>query len=143
MGTEEIWKPVVGWEGRYEVSSIGRVRSLPGEWHQIDKYGQPYIYQKKGQMLRPGRASDGYYTVSLGHHNSHAVHRLVAAAFIGPRPKGFDVRHKDGGLVDNKVENLEYGTRAVNIKDAMKHGTHRPWLNKTLQDTPLLLEDCA
>ena len=135
--TEEIWKPVVGWEGRYEVSSIGRVRSLPSVWKQKAKItGRLYTYRKKGQMLRPGRASNGYYTVSLGRYNSHCVHRLVAEAFIGPRPSGFDVRHKDGGLIDNRVENLEYGTRLDNIQDAMKHGTYRLGLIKRYKIHP-------
>lgn len=105
---EEIWKPVVGFEGKYEVSNRGRVKS--------------YV-RKKGELLKPGFSSTGYLTVALGRGNSRTLHSLVAEAFIGTRPEGYEVLHADGTRTNNCVSNLSYGTRADNIQDSIKHGT--------------------
>lgn len=120
---KEIWKPVVGYEGRYEVSNLGRVRSKTRHWQQRSRSGSYYEYRKIGRMLKPGVSSNGYPTVTLGRRNSKTVHSLVAAAFIGPCPREQEVRHKNGVRSDPRVANLEYGTRTENIKDAIKHGT--------------------
>ena len=105
----ELWKPAVGHSG-YEVSSLGRVRSL----------------HRGGRILRPGTASNGYPTVALGRGKTRTLHSLVAEAFIGARPTGQVVRHKDGDRKNPRASNLIYGTRAENIKDAVAHGT---WLS--------------
>jgi hypothetical protein len=118
----EIWKPVAGHDG-YEVSNLGRVRSLDREWRQGSKWGTTYTYRKKGKMLRPGSASNDYPTVSIGRRNTRTVHSLVAEAFIGPCPAGQEVRHKDGDRANPRDSNLCYGTRLDNIKDAQRHGT--------------------
>lgn len=102
----ERWRPVVGFEGRYDVSNRGRVYSWVTE-----------------RVLRPGIASNGYPTVALGRGKTKTVHSLVAAAFIGPCPPGMEVRHRDGNRRNPRATNLEYGTRADNIRDAVKHGT--------------------
>lgn len=105
----EQWRPVVGWEGLYEVSSEGRVRS--------------FRRGANGRILRPGIASHGYPTVALGRGNTQSVHVLVAAAFIGPCPEGQEVRHRDGKRSNPKAENLRYGTRSQNINDAIRSGS--------------------
>ena len=117
----EQWRPVVGWEGLYEVSSEGRVRS--------------FRRGANGRILRPGIASHGYPTVALGRGNTQSVHVLVAAAFIGPCPEGQEVRHRDGKRSNPKAENLHYGTRGQNIADAILSGSffsdrRRAWLRK-------------
>lgn len=119
----EIWKPVVGHEGCYEVSDLGQVRSLDREWRQKTRYGSFYTHRKAGILLRPGAGSHKYPTVVLGRGNTRTVHSLVAEAFIGPRPIGQEVRHKNGNRADPRAENLCYGTRLDNINDARAHGT--------------------
>jgi hypothetical protein len=116
----EEWRPVPGFPN-YEVSSEGRVRSLD---HVVWGGPRAGFYTKKGRMLRPGAASHNYPTVVLGRGNTRTVHSLVAEAFIGPYPPGQEVRHKDGDRSNPRLENLEYGTRADNVRDAIRHGTH-------------------
>jgi hypothetical protein len=105
----ETWKSVVGHAG-YEVSDLGRVKSS----------------LRGGRILRPGIASNGYPTVALGRGKTRTIHSLVAEAFIGPRPDGQEVRHKDGNRRNPAALNLSYGTRTQNIYDAVAHGT---WLS--------------
>lgn len=121
--TIEIWKAVPGYEGQYEVSSEGRVRSLTRKIKQLSRWGKPIPRTIHGRMLRPGLSSSGYYTVALGRNNSRCLHDLVAEAFIGPRPAGQLVRHRDGNRANNTADNLEYGTYTENIQDSMRHGT--------------------
>ena len=114
----EVWRPVVGWEGLYEASSLGRVRSLPRE-----RNGRAYGGRLLTAVLNPR-----YYVVRLqdsgtGRSRSESVHALVAAAFLGPRPKGMVVRHGRGGRLDNSIANLSYGTQQENIYDKRRDGT--------------------
>ena len=78
---------------------------------------------KKGRMLRPGIASNGYPTVALGRGNTRTLHSLVAETFLGPCPENCEVRHKDGNRTNPQLSNLEYGTRSDNMLDAAKHGS--------------------
>jgi hypothetical protein len=104
----ERWKPVVGFEQWYEVSDMGRVRS-----------------SRRGglRILRPGLSTGGHLSVALGRGNTRMVHALVLAAFVGPRPPGADSRHLDGNYINNRLDNLSWGTRSENIRDAIRHGT--------------------
>lgn len=109
----EEWRPVVGYEGRYEVSNTGLVRSLLG---------------RAPRILRPGLDSrgDGYQIVAL--HRNHRqttckVHVLVARAFIGERPNGHEIRHLDGRSQHNCSANIAYGTHSQNEQDKLRHGT--------------------
>jgi len=118
----ETWKPVVGFEGRYEVSDQGRVRSLDRSWQQRSKKGNLYTHTKKGRLLRPGRMSGGHVSVALGRGNSRTAHSLVMEAFRGPAPEGMEVLHKNGCPSDNRLSNLRYGTRSENLRDKKWHG---------------------
>lgn len=112
------WLPVPGYEGRYEVSNTGEVRSF---WN-----GTVRILK---QVARKGR----YLSVNLSVKNvqrSFDVHVLVASAFLGPRPEGLQVRHLDGDARNNRVSNLAYGTYRENSLDKQRHGTD-PQLRKT------------
>ena len=114
----ETWKPVSGDQPGYEVSNLGRVRSLSRTI--VERGGR----ERKipGTVLTPFRLSKGYLGVTIG-GRTKKVHRLVAAAFIGNAP-GKQVRHLDGNPHNNCVENLEYGTNSENQRDSVRHGTH-------------------
>lgn len=122
MRTEEIWKDIPGYEGKYQVSDWGNVRSLDRIGYR-HKDGKAFKVTLKGRVLRPGPTKSGHLYVMLG-RKTHGipVHQLVAKTFIGPRPKGSDVRHLNGNPADNRLENLAYGSRTENILDVYKDG---------------------
>lgn len=109
------WRPIAGYESRYEVSNDGRVRSLPNR-------------TRKGvRELAQGIGSGGYKIVTLygAHGRSTAlVHRLVATAFCGVPNTGDEVCHSNGLRTDNRAANLRWDTRSANQRDAVAHGTH-------------------
>lgn len=108
----EMWRAVSG-HPQYEVSDIGRVASL---------------HAQERRELKAHDDGRGYPTVYLyteGQAHRRRIHRLVAAAFLGPCPVGQEVRHLDGVKVNNTVENLAYGTRSENEFDKVRHGTHQ------------------
>lgn len=113
----EQWLPVVDWEGLYEVSDLGRIRSLPR---------RTATGVRGGRILKPWLSTHGYLVVSLcrsGYDDDHRlVHQLVAAAFIGPCPEGQEVRHGPNGKPDNRASQLCYGTSAQNHADRLRDG---------------------
>jgi hypothetical protein len=117
----ENWLPVVGWEGFYEVSDLGNVRSVDRIIH--DCQGNKRF---SGKFLTPWKHKSGHLYVSLRKNSTKQnaqVHRLVSIAFIGPVPDGKEVCHENGNAADNRLENLRYDTRANNIQDSKAHGT--------------------
>ena len=121
--TGERWKPVNGYEGIYEVSSHGRVRSVD----RIVTRSDGQVRSLKGKLLRTPLNQRGYQVVTLCIHGKcrvRTVHSLVAETFIGTRPEGMEVCHNDGNPTNNHVANLRYGTRSDNILDNVRHGTH-------------------
>lgn len=122
----EEWRPVVGWEGLYEVSSLGRLRSIARTIVQGSRWGGTISYEKRGAVLRPGRTPGGYRTVNLYDNNRRYctyVHALVLEAFVGPRPSGSQVRHLNGVDAGDGLANLAYGTPTENCADKKRHGT--------------------
>ena len=105
----ENWKPVVGYEGLYEVSDQGRVRSVD----RITRDGRRW----KGRVLSTSKVSSGYLHTVLsvdGKYDHVYVHRLVADAFV-PNPQGkLEVNHKDGNKKNNVASNLEWVTHSEN-----------------------------
>ncbi|RDF91113.1 endonuclease [Lacticaseibacillus paracasei] len=121
----EIWKDIKDCEGLYQVSNLGRVRSL----ERIDASG----HHRKGIMLAGGLCG-GYRSIILyrdGGAESKLIHRLVAEAFI-PNPDGLpEVNHLDEDKMNNAVSNLEYCTRQYNLA----YGTRNERIAKSQEQT--------
>lgn len=115
----ETWKAIEGYEGLYEVSSEGRVKSL--------ERLTPKRQRISTKILKPLSASNGYTQVCLwreGKPYRSLVHRLVARAFLGPCPVGYVVCHGPQGKLVNAVQNLSYGTLSKNSgEDKERDGT--------------------
>jgi hypothetical protein len=122
QSTIEEWRPVVGWEGSYEVSNYGRVRSIDRVVTRRDG-GEARF---KGQMLTLYRSPGHYFRVALprsgGGQQWACVHKLVLDAFVGPRPVGLVACHNDGDHCNNHVSNLRWDTYSSNSYDKVKHG---------------------
>ena len=121
MNIEEIWKPVVGYEGKYEVSNLGRVRSIDRIIIKKRATGD-FPFTWKGKILRPGPKESGHLTVAIGRYNSKDVHILVLEAFVGPCPEGHEGLHFDDVATNNVLSNLRWGTRSENLHDAVRNG---------------------
>lgn len=123
MATElytEEWRPVVGFEGIYEVSSCGRIRRVANGHGAV-----------AGRMLSPNPNKKGYLRACLcrdGKAKQGRVHTLVAEAFIGPRPEGCEVDHIDGNRQNNHVSNLRWVTPKENIRASLARNGGRPGL---------------
>lgn len=117
----ETWKPVVGYEGFYEVSDLGRVRSV-SRIARIKRGNGEYDYRVKGKIVEPQERRHGYLAVCLygkesknGRFTQKSVHRLVAEAFL-PNPNGYsEVNHKDENKQNNALSNLEWCDRKHNV----------------------------
>lgn len=109
---QEEWRPVVGYEKYYSVSNLGRVKRIK------DGTGNTKI----GRILKVSQDKLGYGRVGLcvlGEKQKHLyVHRLVAESFIGTKPEGAEVNHKNGHKNDNRAHNLEWTTHTENIRHA-------------------------
>lgn len=116
----EEWKPVVGHEESYEVSDLGRVRSLDREVPCFNG-----TRRMKGRILKPGPNNSGHVTVAIGQRNSRLVHTLVLEAFVGPRPEGCDSLHLNHNPKDNRLSNLKWGTRGENVKADFDRGARK------------------
>lgn len=114
--TKERWRAVVGYEGVYEVSNIGRVRSVA----RLDSRG----HQQEGHLLSLPRHPRGYVQVRLysaGVGETAKVHRMVLEAFTGPCPDGMEACHANGVRDDNRIGNLRWGTVQDNAADRVAH----------------------
>lgn len=115
------WRDVIGYEGLYQVSSYGDIRSLPRKASD----GRTV----KGRVLRPDTGKYGHERVNLysgGLSKRALVHRIVCEAFHGPQPDGKPyVLHWDDDPTNNKSENLRWGNQSDNQRDSIRNGTHR------------------
>ena len=123
--TTEEWRDIPGYEGRYQVSSMGQVRSLD-RWTTHGRWGSQHRRFLRGKLLHLSHAkTTGYLVVGFCRGNSHIVdkrevHALVAAAFLGPRPANHHAHHVNENKHDNRLTNLEYLPHA---KHARLHST--------------------
>ena len=111
----EIWKWIFGYEGLYQVSNFGRVKSFNGRWGSV-------------QILKPVLQKNGYLTVSLcknGKLKTVKIHRLVAETFLTNSDNLPEVNHKDGNKLNNCVENLEWCTGKENVQHALENGLRK------------------
>lgn len=123
---EEIWCPVVGWEGWYSVSDHGRVRrERPGSHTHTGKVlvGWPIEGYPAVRLHRAGGMLGGVY--HRPQHTIYKIHRLVTAAFIGPCPRGREVNHIDADRTNNHLSNLEYVTRSQNMAHIYRLGRRK------------------
>ena len=110
----EEWRTIPGFEGCYEASNLGRIKSLPRT-------------TTRGGILRPSLAHYGYQSYRLsvrGHKATYRGHVLVMLAFAGPCPEGMEVCHINGDPGDNRLGNLRYDTHKENMRDIKRHGRH-------------------
>jgi hypothetical protein len=116
----ERWLPVPGYEGLYEVSDDGQVRSLPRKSQGSATCG--------GRALKPWLGNKGYLLVGLwrnGTCRTRTVHRLVCEAFHGPCPDSYEACHNDGNPLNNHADNLRWDSHSENMLDRTRHGTFR------------------
>lgn len=113
---KEIWKDVVGYEGLYQVSNLGRVKTLPKRGH-------------KSCIMKPSLKKDGYIRIHLSKNaisKTLYVHRIVAEAFLPRCNNKYEVNHINGIKTDNSVDNLEWVTRSRNQLHAIEMGLRSP-----------------
>lgn len=135
MTPAKRWSPVLGWEGYYEVSEMGDVRS-------IERRGKTQFGERGygGVVLTPLKTR--YPSVNLtapGRRSQRTIHVLVLESFVGPRPDGMDACHHDGNRGNYALSNLRWDTRRANHADKIRHGTlplgervHNSRLNREL-----------
>lgn len=107
---KEIWLEIPGWDGMYQASNLGNIKSL-----------------RSNRILAVTLTPLGYGYVSIYKglkHFKRTVHGLVMRAFVGEPPHGMEINHKDFNRSNNRIDNLEYVTHAVNVKYSWDHGKH-------------------
>ena len=118
----EKWLAVVGWEGLYEVSNWGRIKSLP-RWRKNHRGGK---WLTKERILKQSPIPNGYLKVDLsrdGRTTTKTVHGIVLTAFVGPSPEGMECCHGDRNKTNNCLSNLRWDTHLNNVQDQILHGT--------------------
>jgi len=122
----EVWLPVVGYEGLYDVSNLGNVRTLERAWFSGEHHQVMRTVKAGPKAQKADR--HGYLRVTLskeGKKRRRSVHHLVLDAFVGPGEDNAQCRHLDGNKENNRVENLCWGTIGENAADRKLHGTQR------------------
>lgn len=123
---KEIWKPIAGYEGHYEVSNLGNIKSLNK--------------RHKGNLLAPQRNHKGYLRVNLWKNNKkkiRMIHRLVAEAFLLNPNNYKQINHKDGNKENNCITNLEWCTAKHNMEHAYKSGLNKGTRNHPRKSKPI------
>lgn len=121
----EIWKDIPNYEGYYQVSNMGNVRSLDRENLRRDKWGNISKFRRKGSTIKNKLNNYNKYFVSLsknGIKQEYHVARLVLKSFTGPPNENEECCHKNDIQTDDRLDNLYWGTREDNIKDKFING---------------------
>ncbi|MDU0441564.1 NUMOD4 domain-containing protein [Staphylococcus haemolyticus] len=138
---KEVWKDVPKFEGYYQVSNLGNIRSV----ERVVKYRDGRKYNYPSKLLKQRKDTNGYLQVSFnvnGNKSSHRTHRLVAETFlIKPEIDLISVNHIDGVKINNKLDNLEWVTYSENTKKGYDAGlfekarkaARERWKNNTYQ----------
>lgn len=125
---QEIWKDIKGYKGLYQVSNLGRVKSLSRKiWNGFVNY------QSKELLLKPSANHKGYLQVILyksGVQSNKRIHRLVAEAFLFNPNDYPQVNHEDGDKQNNCVDNLSWCNNSINQRHAFEHGLKRHMYGK-------------
>ena len=130
---EEVWKDIPNWEGYYQASNLGRIRSL--DRLVLGRYG---TYRKvKGQILKQCLGSRGYPHVGLGRKGTlktHLVHLLVSETFNYKPDYPVEVLHLNNIKTDNRAVNLKWDTHLKNMRDAKRDKINKSpfWMGKTI-----------
>jgi len=133
---QEIWKDIEGYEGRYQISNYGQVRSVDRFVNSL--FGENTI-KRKGKVIKPFLVGRGYCSVMLGYKGAKKyVHRLVAESFLINPNKLEQVNHKNGIKTDNNVQNLEW----VNQSKNMIHSVHVLGNNSYLKASKAFSQNC-
>lgn len=113
-----VWREIPGFDGAYEVSDNGRIRTV---------HAHPKGRTPAGHVMKPRLHENGYLNVGLRRGKRRVVvgvHRLVATAFHGEPQPGWEARHLDGDKTNNAASNLRWGTHSDNVRDSVAAGTH-------------------
>jgi len=123
---KEIWKDIPDFEGFYQISNYGRMRSLD---RKVEHRNGVEYQIKKGKILRLSINRDGYVKCTVSKNSnltSFTMHRLVGLCFIKNTYNKPCINHKNGIKNDNRMENLEWVTQSENIIHSFKNGFHKP-----------------
>lgn len=136
-----IWKDIPGYEGRYQASTDGQIRSVDRRVRLV-VHGTETTRLVHGRVLKPGAyTKSGHVSVVLGRGaNGSPVHQLIALTFLGPKPAGCEVCHNDGNPTNNAVSNLRYDTRSENNRDITRQGKRKLSLDDVQQIRKMLRE---
>lgn len=132
---KEIWKDIEGFEGYYQVSNLGRVRSVDRVVTQFNGWANAKR-PTKGRIRTITKQTQGYSQVGLcknGVQKSYRLNRLVAKAFVPNPDNKLYVNHIDGNKDNNRADNLEWVTNSENIMHAYKNGLLKHWQKPVLQ----------
>lgn len=123
---DEEWRPVFGYQGAYEISDRGQVRSVARSVTYHNRWGTTTARLEPARLMKLTNRQ-GYIEVGLskdGLQVQKKVHRLILESFVGECPDGMETRHLNGSSTDNRRLNLAWGTPSENTFDRVDHGTH-------------------
>ena len=129
---QEIWKDIKGYEGLYQVSNLGRIKSL-SKFVNNNPKSSKFGYYTKERILKTSKSNNGYLIVHLFKNSKQYtiyIHRLVAITFIPNSNNLLQVDHIDGNKQNNRIDNLEWVTPKENINRAWRKGLSKPHSGK-------------
>ena len=119
------WMSIPGFDGHYEASDAGLIRSLDRTIMTVSRTRKPYSQLRPGRVLKPGKiGTSEHLHVVLEGRIDRTVHSLILETFVGPCPPGLEALHHDDDPSNNKLSNLSWGTRSENSYDAIRNDKH-------------------